>query len=516
MDRCLRLILGDQLSPHISSLQDAQPQHDLVLMAEVKAEANYVRHHQKKIALVFSAMRHFAERLESEGHKLIYRRYDEPPVHANLLEAVRTAVAQLRISRLVVTEPSEWRLRAEMEDWEAELGIPVEIREDQRFICSHYRFARWARGRKSLRMEHFYREMRRETGLLMEGDRPAGGKWNYDRENRKALPQNIALPKVPSFESDGITREVLQLVGREFDRHFGMLEPFDLAVTADQADIALTYFLDHGLPSFGDYQDAMKQNAPVLFHAMISAYINIGLLDPLEVCRRAEEAWQAGRVPLNAVEGFIRQILGWREYVRGLYWQEMPGYAELNALAAKRPLPAFYWTGETEMNCLHQVVGETRANAYAHHIQRLMVAGNFALLAGLDPRAVNAWYMVVYADAYEWVELPNTHGMALHADGGLMASKPYAASGKYIDRMSDYCRHCRYDVKQATGDDACPFNYLYWDFIARHEQRFHSNPRMAMPLSALNRMKRQKLTDMQSQARMFLDSLDYAEEGEWT
>ncbi|MGM0560420.1 MAG: cryptochrome/photolyase family protein [Pseudomonadota bacterium] len=516
MNRCLRLILGDQLSPHITSLQDADPGRDLLLMAEVKAETTYVRHHRKKIALVFAAMRHFAEGLESKGYKLVYRRYDSDPTCSSLLEAVRAAVAQLHISRLVVTEPSEWRLRREMENWAAELGIPVEIREDRRFICSHDRFARWTRGRKTLRMEHFYRALRRETGLLMEEDQPAGGQWNYDRENRKALPRVTAAPEVPSFEPDGITREVLQLVGREFDRHFGMLEPFTLAATADQADTVLTHFLEKGLPFFGDYQDAMKQGAPVLFHAMISAYLNIGLLDPLEVCRRAEQAWREGRAPLNAVEGFIRQILGWREYVRGLYWQEMPGYAELNALAAERPLPAFYWTGETEMNCLRHVIGETHANAYAHHIQRLMVTGNFALLAGLDPKAVNAWYMVVYADAYEWVELPNTHGMALHADGGLMASKPYAASGKYIDRMSDYCRNCRYDVKQATGEGACPFNYLYWDFIARHEQRFRGNPRMTMPLSTLHRMKPEKLEAMRVQAEAFLEGLDYAEEGEWT
>jgi deoxyribodipyrimidine photolyase-related protein len=296
-------------------------------------------------------------------------------------------------------------------------------------------------------MEHFYREMRRETGLLMGADgEPEGGRWNFDKANRKRLPKGIAPPSPLHHPPDPITREVLALVDTHFPRHFGSLEPFWFAVSAEQAKESLAHFVAQALPSFGDFQDAMKEGEPTLFHAIIGLYLNTGLLDPLDACRLAEAAYLRGHAPLNAVEGFIRQIIGWREYVRGIYWLKMPDYAETNFLEASRPLPSFYWSGDTEMNCLRQCIIQTRDEAYAHHIQRLMVIGNFALLAGLAPQEVEEWYLSVYADAFEWVELPNTHGMALFADGGVLGSKPYAASGKYINRMSNYCAGCQYDV----------------------------------------------------------------------
>jgi deoxyribodipyrimidine photolyase-related protein len=442
-----------------------------VLMAEVKAEAEYARHHKKKLVLVFSAMRHFAETLCAEGWTVDYVKMQDKANTHSLKSEVERAKKRHGISDVVMTEPGEWRLRQE-------LAYITQL-EDTRFVCSHASFRQWAEGRRELRMEYFYRDMRRQTGLLMEGDKPVGGQWNFDAENRKPAKSDLFMPEPQHFEVDAITRDCITLVNENSADNFGDIEPFWFAVTAEQAEKALEYFLEHALPKFGETQDAMLMDQKFLHHAVLSPYINLGLLDPLHVCRRVEEEYFKGRVPLAAAEGFIRQIIGWREYIRGIYWLKMPDYREVNALKATRPLPDFYWTGETDMNCIAHTVKQTREEAYAHHIQRLMVTGNFALIAGLDPREVHEWYLAVYADAYEWVELPNTIGMALHADGGLLGSKPYAASGNYINKMSDYCKPCRYDVKQRTGPEACPFNALYWDFIARHHARFSKNPRMA-------------------------------------
>jgi deoxyribodipyrimidine photolyase-related protein len=356
-------------------------------------------------------------------------------------------------------------------------------------------------------MEFFYREMRRETGLLMDGDDPVGGQWNFDHDNRKALPPSVTPPRHERFAPDAITRDVLALVAQRFSAHFGELETFGWATTREGALEALRRFIAERLPLYGDYQDAMKQDEPFLFHATISPYLNCGLLTPREVCVAAELAFKKGQAPLNAVEGFIRQILGWREYCRGIYWLRMPEYVTTNALDARRPLPWCYWSGETQMNCVAQVVKETRANAYAHHIQRLMITGNFALIASLDPAQVEEWYLAVYADAYEWVELPNTHGMSLFADGGLLASKPYAASGAYIDRMSDYCRGCAYDVRKKSGPGACPFNLLYWRFMIFNQERLANNPRMAMPYRTLAKMTPERRAAIVQESEAFLDSL---------
>ncbi len=494
----LRFLLGDQLSRGLSSLHDIDPARDVVLMAEVAEETTYVPHHPKKIALILSAMRHFAAELEAEGLRVDYVRLDDPDNGGDFGAELRRAVARYRPRRVVICEPGEHRVWEAMQAWSEDLGLPVEIRDDDRFFCTRRDFADWASGRKQMRMEHFYRWMRRRSGILMDGEAPKGGEWNFDKENRKRLPADLALPQAPAVDPDAITAEVLDLVGRRFGSHFGRLEGFGFAVTRRDALTHLKGFLEDALPRFGDYQDAMKQDAAVLFHAVISPYLNLGLLDPREVCAAVEAAYDAGRVPINAAEGFIRQILGWREYVRGIYWLKMPGYAETNALAADRPLPAFYWTVETEMNCLRQCLGQTRDLAYAHHIQRLMVTGNFALLLGVRPKEICEWYLAVYADAFEWVELPNTHGMAIHADGGILGSKPYAASGKYIDRMSDYCRNCVYDVKTTAEANSCPFNALYWNFLIEQEARIGGNPRMAMPYRNLARMdseKRQVIRD---------------------
>ncbi len=469
-DQRIILILGDQLSPRLSSLRDADKSRDIILMTEVMAEATYARHHKKKFVFVFSAMRHFAERLRGEGWSVDYVKLEDDGNTQDLKTEIARAQTRHGISDVVITEPGEWRLKQLLED--------VPMLEDTRFICSHGAFRQWAEGRKELRMEYFYRDMRRQTNLLMNGDKPEGGQWNFDAENRKPASGDLLMQNPVQFEPDQITQDCIALTERIAPDNFGDIAPFWFGVTHEQAEAALDDFLVRALPQFGETQDAMLVGQSFLHHAVLSPYINIGLLDPLEVCRRVEQEYKKGRVPLASAEGFIRQIIGWREYIRGIYWLKMPEYRDVNALNATRNLPDFYWTGNTKMKCVSEVVKQTREEAYAHHIQRLMVTGNFALIAGLNPQQVHEWYLAVYADAYEWVELPNTIGMALHADGGLLGSKPYAASGNYINKMSNYCKSCAYDVKQRTGPEACPFNALYWDFIARHHQRFSRNPRM--------------------------------------
>ena len=506
--RTLRIVLGDQLSPGLSALDGLDPARDIVLMMEVAAEAEHVPHHPKKIAFLFAAMRHFADELARAGVAVDYVRLTDPANTGSFTGEVVRAVRRHGAGAVIATEPGEYRVAEAMAGWHAAAGVPVEIREDTRFLCSRRQFAAWAADRRTLRMEHFYRAMRRRHRVLLDdAGQPAGGRWNYDADNRRPLPANLPAPTPTPVVPDGITEEVLELVAERFGHHFGRLEPFGFAVTRCGAEAAFDRFVAEALPRFGDYQDAMRSSDPFLFHSVIALYLNAGLLDPLTVVRRVEQAWRAGTVPLNAAEGFIRQVLGWREYVRGIYWHFMPSYAETNALDAHNPLPDFYWTGDTELNCLAQVIGQTRDEAYAHHIQRLMVTGNFALLAGIAPAQVSEWYLAVYADAYEWVELPNTHGMALFADGGRMASKPYAASGAYIDRMSDYCRDCRYDVRQKTGPEACPFNVLYWDFLMRNEGRLSGNPRLAMPYRTLARMDGDRRSRISADARRFLDGL---------
>ena len=427
----LRVILGDQLSPAISALDGIGP-GDVVLMAEVVGECTYVRHHAKKIVLVLSAMRHFAAELRGSGITVDYVALDDPANSQTLAGEVARAVGRHRPDTLIATEPGEWRVLDDMRGWRTG-GHPAEIRDDTRFLSRVQDFRKWAEGRKSLRMEFFYRDMRRRHGILLDGAEPEGGRWNFDAENRRKLPAGMAAPQPPSFPPDETTRAVMALVASRFAGHFGAVDGFDLPVTAADAGVAFDRFLAERMARFGDWQDAMKAGAPVLFHALIASTMNIGLLDPLAVCLAVQDGYRQGKIRLNAAEGFIRQILGWREFIRGIYWLHMPDYGRLNALDARRKLPAFYWTGETRMRCIAEVVSQTRTHAYAHHIQRLMITGNFALLAGLDPDEVDEWYMIVFADAYEWVEMPNTRGMALFADGGIVGSKPYAASGAYIN-----------------------------------------------------------------------------------
>ncbi len=508
------LVLGDQLSPALSSLAACDPSRDVVVMCEVMEEARYVKHHKKKIILLFSAMRHFADELKRLGWRVAYTRLDDSANTGSFTNEVARAVAAHQPERIVLTEPGEWRVLEMVRSWSAALGLPVDVLPDTRFVSSIDEFALWARDRKQLRMEYFYRDMRRKTALLMDGKEPAGGAWNFDHDNRKPAKADLFMPEPMHFQQDTITRDVAALVKKRFADHFGDAEPFWFAVTRADAEAAFDQFIDQSLARFGDFQDAMLTDERFLYHSIVSMYLNCGLLDPLAMCRKVEAAYRAGRAPLNAAEGYIRQVIGWREYVRGIYWLKMPAYADSNALQATRPLPDFYWTGETKMLCVREAVTQTREEAYAHHIQRLMVTGNFALLAGLSPQALHEWYLTVYADAYEWVELPNTIGMSQFADGGLLASKPYAASGAYINRMSNYCASCAYDVKQRTGPEACPFNALYWDFIARHAPRLKGNPRLAQMVRTFEKFDADEQARIRASAAATLAALKTSPE--WT
>lgn len=503
----LVLILGDQLTPDIAALKAADPARDIVVMAEVRAEGTYAPHHPQKIALILTAMRKFAVQLRGAGWQVAYSRLDDPDNSQTITGEVLRRAAEFNAPEVLATRPGEWRLIAALD------GFPLKthLLEDDRFIASHADFDAWAEGRKQLRMEWFYRDMRRKTGLLMDGDNPVGGQWNYDAENRKRAKPDLLRPKPLRFAPDEVTEQVLALVEAQYSTHFGRLRPFHWATDRAGALQALDHFITHSLPRFGDEQDAMLSDDSLLSHSLLSPYLNIGLLTPIEVCRAAQTAWEAGHAPLNAVEGFIRQIIGWREFVRGIYFHQGPEYMTRNALGHTRDLPPLYWGAKTQMNCLSHAVAQTRDLAYAHHIQRLMVTGTFGLMAGIDPAHLHEWYLAVYIDSFEWVEAPNTLGMSQFADGGLLGSKPYAASGAYINRMSDYCDGCHYNVKDRVGPKACPFNLLFWNFIQRHRDRLSSNPRMGQMVRTWDKMTPDHQQQVLTESAAFLARLDASE-----
>jgi deoxyribodipyrimidine photolyase-related protein len=503
----LRLILGDQLNECVIFDSNVSKVNDVILMCEVWDEVSYVRHHPKKIALIFSAMRHFAQELREQGFEVDYRFLTDPTNEGSFEKEIQLACQRHLPDQVLLTFPGEWRVWEMFQRLKTKLTVPVLIAENPLFLISVEEFSVWADKRSLFRLEDFYRFMRKKHQVLMEQDGPVGGKWNYDQMNRKPPSGQLTPIKSYHVEPDEITQEVLLLIEERFSDHFGDLKPFSFAVTRKHALEALNLFLKERLSLFGDYQDVMWQDDPWLYHSHLSFYLNCGLLTAWECVQKAQAAYHRGQAPLNAVEGFIRQILGWREYVRGIYWLKMPSYKEENFLEAQRPLPKFYWTGDTSLNCLKQCIKTTKKHAYAHHIQRLMVLGNFALLTGLNPVEVNEWYLIVYADAYEWVELPNVIGMILFADGGLLASKPYAAGGAYIHRMSNYCSFCSYDVKKKLGPGACPFNYLYWFFLMKHQTKLSRNPRLALPYKQIEKFSDEKKRLIQMQSKAFLDQL---------
>lgn len=504
--RDLCVILGDQLSRRSPLLERASRAEDVLWMAEAAEESVHVPSHKARTALFLSAMRHHAAWLRAEGWRLDYRRLDDPANSGNLGTELAAAIRRHRPRRVVALEAGEWRVQRMLEEACRAAAVELVWLDDPHFFATREDFRRHARGRKQLRMEFFYREMRRRHGVLLENGEPAGRKWNFDAENRSGFPPEGPgfIPEPVRFAPDEITRGVLRMVESHFPKNPGSVRHFDWPVTPEQARAALDDFIRRRLPLFGRYQDAMWAGQPVLYHSRLSAAMNLKLLEARDAVAAAELAWRQGRAPVAAAEGFIRQILGWREYVRGVYWLWMPDYLEWNFFEAHARLPRFYWTGETEMRCLREVIGQTLETGYAHHIQRLMVAGLFALLAGVEPRQVHEWYLGIYVDAVEWVELPNVLGMSQFADGGRMASKPYAASGKYIARMSNYCRGCRYDPARATGENACPFTTLYWDFLMRNEGKLRRVPRMEMQLANLERLGPAERREIRAQAQQIV------------
>ena len=492
----------------MSSLRNADPANDTLLFCELVESST--AHHQKKIAFGLACMRHFARALEKQGFHVIYIPVTKIKKDSTLSQEIVSVYEKESYEQVVLTEPSEWNVLEEIK--ELQRNIPLALLIDDRFLATKSEFQAWAHQKKQLRMEYFYREMRRKYRILIDPlGQPEGGTWNFDKANRKPFKKKQAIPKRLNHKKSAILKEVLGLVEKNFSHHFGNLHPFHYAVTREEALLELDDFIKQDLPFFGDYQDAMVAGEPYLFHSLLSSYINIGLLLPLEICEKAQEAYYQGKAPLNAVEGFIRQILGWREFIRGIYWHFMPQYGELNFLKATRALPSFYWTGSTKMFCMQETVTHTKEHAYSHHIQRLMITGNFALLAGLNVKEVQQWYLGVYSDAYEWVEMPNTLGMALFGDGGIVGSKPYAASGKYIHRMSNYCQKCCYDPNLLTGNRACPFNSLYWDFMARHAHQFQKYQRMNYMLSTWNNFPSEKKEAIQQEAKSIFYKMEQGE-----
>jgi deoxyribodipyrimidine photolyase-related protein len=497
----LVLVLGDQLDPRHALVETLDPARDCVFMAEVREEATHVWSHKARIVMFLSAMRHFRADLEARGVAVRYLPLDGH-AHASLAEALAAELKAHPPQRIVMLQAGDARVQKAIEATVRRAHVPLDVLDDPHFLIDRESFRSWLRQRKQPRLEHFYRAMRKQTGILMRDAQPLGGKWNFDASNRKSFGRRGPglVPPPPAFPPDETTREVIRLVNREYPEHPGELDPFDWPVSPHDAQLALQDFLDHRLALFGRYQDAMWSEQPFLYHALLSPSLNLKLLDPRDVLQGAQSKLNEGGAELASVEGFVRQILGWREYVRGIYWDRMPGYADVNALQARHELPAFFWNGDTDMVCLREVIGQTLRHGYAHHIQRLMVTGLFCLLLGVRPQQVHAWYLAVYLDAVEWVELPNTLGMSQYADGGYLASKPYVATGKYIQRMSNYCSGCRYNPTRADADDACPFTTLYWDFLARHRQRFANHPRTALQWRNLERLDADTLKGIRRRA----------------
>ena len=503
----LVLILGDQLDFHGTSLRGFDRETDEIFMIESSAESQYVWTHKAKIALFLSAMRHFALKLSSEGYPLHYVKEST----LSITEALKAYLLKQNIQHLVCTEPGEWRLTESLKSLAKELAIQIEIREDEHFYCSHQVFEGWAKDKKELRLEYFYRLMRKTHNILLdENGEPEGGQWNFDENNRKPYPKKGPgmIDDPVFFAPDQITTEVLQYVGDTYCSHPGSLDNFNWPVTREEACQALRYFVMYRLQNFGAFQDAMWTETPFGWHSILSSSMNLKLLNPREVIAPALEAWKKHALDLSAVEGFVRQILGWREFVRGMYYLDMPKMAQVNFFTHDRLLPKWYWTGQTDMVCMRDTIGQTMKYGYAHHIQRLMVTGNFALIAEVLPAEVCAWYLAVYVDAIEWVELPNTAGMALFANGSRFTSKPYISSGAYIKRMSNYCSSCKYKPEIRFGEKACPVTTLYWNFLIKHREQFGANPRTRLMTANLSKISTADQQAIHSHAQALLNNVD--------
>jgi deoxyribodipyrimidine photolyase-related protein len=506
-------ILGDQLHPQqsaLASLSTLSPDRIPVIFIESHEWANRRNYHRQKLVLVWSAMRHFAQELRQLGYPVTYVEAD------GFAQPLRTWARHHQLQQIRLMQPADIPFRAEVDKLGSTLPCPILVLENHHFFWTSQEFIHWATGRKRLVMEDFYREGRKRFQILMEppsangkeSNKPLGGRWNYDAENRKPPKAGMRYPQPLTFPPDAITQAVIKKVEHSYGHHFGSLAEFGWAVTRSQALQVLEHFIQERLPHFGPWQDAMQTGEDFLYHALLSPYLNLGLLTPQEVVTAAEATYAQGGIPLASAEGFIRQILGWREYMRGLYEYQMPkGYGQNNFFSHSRPLPDFFWTADTDLNCLRQTLRQIQRHGYAHHIQRLMILSNFALISGIQPQAVEAWFHDVFIDSYDWVMQTNVIGMGLFADGGLLASKPYAASAKYIHKMSDYCHNCRYNHSEKVGEHACPFNTFYWDFLLRHRSVLAPLGRMRLVLAHLDRMEPELIAQIQAQAVAWWDPL---------
>ncbi|MFZ5503872.1 MAG: cryptochrome/photolyase family protein [Pseudomonadota bacterium] len=507
--RHLVLVLGDQLDHASAAFEGFDPTRDRVLMIEAAGESTHVWSHKARTALFLSAMRHFADVLRGRGWTVDYRALGDGDSE-DLVDILAARLRRHAPRKLVLVEPGEWRLEQAIRALCERERVALDLRDDLHFMISRTGFADWAKKYRQPRMEFFHRMMRERHGVLMDGGEPAGGRWNFDADNRSGFGRKGPglVPPPLRFEPDAITREVIAEVEARFADHPGSTADFDWPITREQALAALADFVAHRLELFGHHQDAMWTGQPWLWHARLSAAMNLKLLSPREVVAAAVSAWRERGLPLQSVEGFVRQVIGWREFIRGMYWLDMPRMRDANHYGHARALPRWYWTGDTGMNCMRATIGQTLRHGYAHHIQRLMVTGQFALLAEIAPRQVEDWYLAVYVDAVEWVELPNVAGMALYADGGRFTSKPYVASGAYIQRMSNYCDGCRYTPSARSGEAACPVTVLYWHFLDRHEAEFAANPRTALMAKNLQKLAPAERTAISERARQMLDGLD--------
>ncbi|RUO25574.1 cryptochrome/photolyase family protein [Aliidiomarina minuta] len=502
----VRLILGDQLNARHSWLKEPDEQV-LFVMAEMRQETDYVVHHVQKLLAFFAAMRKFAEALQSAGHRVRYFTLDESADYADLPELLRATLNDEQATSFAYQAPDEYRLDQQLASFCESLKISTHMDDTEHFLTARSGWQDYPNSR----MEFFYRALRKTYKVLLDDDgKPLGERWNFDQENRESLPKDKSWPEPLTFSED--VSELLAMIKHHDIKFMGEVDAkaFLWPTTRKQARELLSFFLEHCLVDFGRYQDAMTDSGWSLFHSRLSFCLNSKMLHPLEVIRAVEKHWQEHQDTINLaqVEGFIRQVLGWREYVRAIYWQHMPEYATHNALKAERPLPDYYWTGDTQMACMSHSIKQSLTYAYAHHIQRLMVTGNFALLAGVHPDAVDAWYLGIYIDAIEWVEMPNTRGMSQFADGGIIASKPYVSSGQYLRKMSNYCKGCGYDVKQKTGEGSCPFNSLYWHFLHRHRAQFANNHRMKMMYANWDRQDASQREAILATADQYLKSLN--------
>lgn len=504
--RNLVIVCGDQLDHASAALEGFDPARDAILISEAREEASYIWQHKRRLALFFSAMRHFAHDQRALGRAVIYNFIESEEPVSTLAEGLARAISEHKPEQLVLVRPGDLRVLTALEAAANESNMPLRLFEDTHFFTSPTDFSAALKGRKRFILEDFYRAERRRTGLLMTDDgKPIGGEWNFDKENRKSFRRGGAglVPARDSFEPDAITKDVLKLIEREFADAPGSLDEFDEPVTRKDALTALNEFVANRLPLFGTYQDAMASGESTLYHSRLSAVMNLKLISPREACDAAIQAFECGAAPINAVEGFVRQILGWREFSRGVYWHFMPDYADRNALGGELPIPDFFWTGDTEMACLSDMISRLLKTGYAHHIERLMGMGLFLMLRGTQPFAAHEWHMALYLDAIDWVSMPNMLGMSQHADGAVMGTKPYCASGAYIDRMSNYCSGCRFDPKQGTGEAACPFTSLYWDFLARNEPLLKGNRRMKFQLANLHRKTPHEVSQLRRSAEIW-------------